>query len=205
IDPALRPSEPRGCQRGISCSWYVYSPLRIKYPTVRGVLLDLWRAARRKHPDDPVAAWGSIMEDPKQRRRIPQARGKGGFRRANWEEVNEIIAAANVYTIKRYGPDRLIGFSPIPAMSMISYASGARFLQLMGGVCLSFYDWYCDLPPASPETWGEQTDVAESADWYRSAFIAVVGSNVLMTRDRKSTRLNSSHVKISYAVFCLKK
>src|SRR5690349_23456947 len=25
------------------------------------------------------------------------------------------------------------------------------------------------------------------------------------TRDRKSTRLNSSHVEISYAVFCLKK
>src|SRR5207302_9833827 len=27
----------------------------------------------------------------------------------------------------------------------------------------------------------------------------------LQMRDRKSTRLNSSHVKISYAVFCLKK
>src|SRR5690606_41819427 len=27
----------------------------------------------------------------------------------------------------------------------------------------------------------------------------------LLRRDRKSTRLNSSHVKISYAVFCLKK
>src|SRR5690606_41591185 len=27
----------------------------------------------------------------------------------------------------------------------------------------------------------------------------------LQQRDRKSTRLNSSHVKISYAVFCLKK
>src|SRR5436309_5048593 len=26
-----------------------------------------------------------------------------------------------------------------------------------------------------------------------------------LARDRKSTRLNSSHVKISYAVFCLKK
>src|SRR5690606_40551154 len=26
-----------------------------------------------------------------------------------------------------------------------------------------------------------------------------------LTKDRKSTRLNSSHVKISYAVFCLKK
>src|SRR5690625_5691324 len=27
----------------------------------------------------------------------------------------------------------------------------------------------------------------------------------VLTRDRKSTRLNSSHVAISYAVFCLKK
>src|SRR5690554_7615080 len=27
----------------------------------------------------------------------------------------------------------------------------------------------------------------------------------LLTQDRKSTRLNSSHVRISYAVFCLKK
>src|SRR5690606_41170588 len=30
------------------------------------------------------------------------------------------------------------------------------------------------------------------------------GENLLLL-DRKSTRLNSSHVKISYAVFCLKK
>src|SRR5690606_40087250 len=29
--------------------------------------------------------------------------------------------------------------------------------------------------------------------------------DVRFRRDRKSTRLNSSHVKISYAVFCLKK
>src|SRR5690349_23536960 len=28
---------------------------------------------------------------------------------------------------------------------------------------------------------------------------------LLLRRDRKSTRLNSSHVEISYAVFCLKK
>src|SRR5690606_40920203 len=31
------------------------------------------------------------------------------------------------------------------------------------------------------------------------------GGGVHPVRDRKSTRLNSSHVKISYAVFCLKK
>src|SRR5690554_3194040 len=29
--------------------------------------------------------------------------------------------------------------------------------------------------------------------------------NIHLTKDRKSTRLNSSHVRISYAVFCLKK
>src|SRR5690606_41586038 len=34
---------------------------------------------------------------------------------------------------------------------------------------------------------------------------AVAFSRDLVTEDRKSTRLNSSHVKISYAVFCLKK
>src|SRR5690606_40853626 len=33
----------------------------------------------------------------------------------------------------------------------------------------------------------------------------IQGSRCDCFRDRKSTRLNSSHVKISYAVFCLKK
>ncbi len=182
FDPEIPPYEPRGCQRGISYSWYIYSPLRVKYPLIRGALLDLWRQAKRQHPDDLAAAWKSIVESPESRARYHRARGKGGFRRASWDEAHELIAAANVQTIKRHGPDRIIGFSPIPAMSMISYAAGSRFLQLMGGVCLSFYDWYCDLPPASPEVWGEQTDVAESADWFKSKFIAVVGSNVLMTR-----------------------
>jgi nitrate reductase alpha subunit len=182
IDRQIPPYEPRGCQRGISYSWYLYSPIRVKYPYVRGVLLELWRKARQQHPEDPVAAWESIVTHSESRKQYQQARGKGGFRRSTWAEVNELMAAANLSTIRRFGPDRIAGFSPIPAMSMISYAAGARFCQLMGGVSLSFYDWYCDLPPASPEIWGEQTDVAESADWYHSKFIAVVGSNVLMTR-----------------------
>src|SRR3712207_6887858 len=33
----------------------------------------------------------------------------------------------------------------------------------------------------------------------------VIGEAGLTTADRKSTRLNSSHANISYAVFCLKK
>ena len=179
--PDLPNHEPRGCPRGASYSWYIYSAARLKYPMVRGVLLRLWREARQVH-SDPVDAWASIAGDEEQRRRYQKRRGLGGLVRSTWEEVNEIIAAANIYTIKKWGPDRVIGFSPIPAMSMVSYAAGSRYLSLIGGVCLSFYDWYCDLPPSSPMTWGEQTDVPESADWYNAKFIMMWGSNVPQTR-----------------------
>ena len=181
LENGLPPYEPRGCQRGISYSWYLYSPLRVKYPYLRGALLDLWKQARAQY-EDPVEAWRSLVEDPEKRKRWQRARGKGGFRRGDWDTVLELIAAAAIHTIKKHGPDRIAGFSPIPAMSMISYASGARMLQLMGGISLSFYDWYCDLPSASPETWGEQTDVQESADWYNAKLLAVMGSNLNMTR-----------------------
>jgi len=172
--------EPRGCSRGASYSWYLYSANRVKYPLVRGRLLRRWREARASK--GPVEAWASIVENDASRRDYQKVRGMGGFVRSSWDEVNEIVAAANVYTIKKHGPDRVIGFSPIPAMSMVSYAAGSRYLSLIGGVCMSFYDWYCDLPPSSPQIWGEQTDVPESADWYNSNFIIAWGSNVPQTR-----------------------
>ena len=146
--PDLPNHEPRGCARGASFSWYVYSAQRIKYPMMRGVLAELWRTARKTMK--PIEAWQWIVEDAERSRSYKSQRGLGGFVRSNWEEAYEMVAAANCYTIKKYGPDRIIGFSPIPAMSMVSYASGARYLGLIGGVPLSFYDWYCDLPPASP-------------------------------------------------------
>jgi len=181
FDGTIPNHEPRGCGRGICFSWYLYSPMRVKYPYLRGVLLDLWTEARGRF-EDPVEAWASIVENPQARASYTAKRGMGGLRRGNWETAVEIIAASTVYTTKKYGPDRVIGFTPIPAMSMISYAAGTRFLQLLGGAVLSFYDWYCDLPPASPQVWGEQTDVNESADWYNASYIMVCGSNVPMTR-----------------------
>ena len=181
LEAGLPLYEPRGCPRGIVYSWYIYSPVRIKYPYLRGVLMDFWHEAKAKQ-QDPVEAWASIVEDKEKRRTYQVARGKGGFRRSNWDECLEIIVASLLYTAKKYGPDRVVGFSPIPAMSMLSYAAGSRFLQLFGGALLSFYDLYADFPPASPETWGEKTDVAESADWFNSKYIVVEGSNLSMTR-----------------------
>jgi nitrate reductase alpha subunit len=47
---------------------------------------------------------------------------------------------------------------------------------------MSFYDWYCDLPPASPQTWGEQTDVPESPTGTTALLHHAWGSNVPQTR-----------------------
>lgn len=179
--PDMPEFEPRGCPRGASFSWYEYSPLRVKYPYMRGRLWHMWKEALNEH-GDPIAAWASIVEDPAKSKSYKQARGKGGHVRVSWQEATKLIAAQLIYTIRKYGPDRIAGFTPIPAMSMISYASGARFISLLGGEMLSFYDWYADLPPASPQIWGEQTDVPESSDWYNAGYLIMWGSNVPLTR-----------------------
>ncbi|CAM3160365.1 Nitrate reductase alpha subunit [Nocardioides dubius] len=181
VGPDRPEYEPRGCPRGAAFSWYTYSPTRVRYPYVRGVLLEMYREARARL-GDPVLAWAEITGDPERRRRYQQARGKGGLVRATWDEALEITAAAHVNTIKAYGPDRVAGFSPIPAMSMVSHCVGTRFIQLLGGVMTSFYDWYADLPVASPQVFGDQTDVPESGDWWDATYLMMWGSNVPVTR-----------------------
>ncbi|WP_020667610.1 nitrate reductase subunit alpha [Amycolatopsis nigrescens] len=181
VGPDKPEYEPRGCPRGASFSWYSYSPTRVKFPYARGVLVEMYREAMRRH-GDPVPAWASIMDDPMKRRCYQKARGKGGLVRVSWDEAAEMAAAAHVHAIARYGPDRVAGFSPIPAMSMVSHAIGSRFMALIGAPMLSFYDWYADLPVASPQVFGDQTDVPESADWWDAAYLMMWGSNVPVTR-----------------------
>jgi nitrate reductase alpha subunit len=172
--------EPRGCARGASYSWYLYSANRVKYPMVRGRLLKSWRAARLAY--HPVEAWASIVESDAKRRDYQSVRGLGGFVRSSWDEVNEIVAAANVYTIKKHGPTGSSASRRSRPCRWSATPPAAATSRLIGGVCMSFYDWYCDLPPSSPQVWGEQTDVPESADWYNSTFIIAWGSNVPQTR-----------------------
>jgi nitrate reductase alpha subunit len=119
VGPDSPEYEPRGCPRGASFSWYTYSPSRVRYPYVRESLLQMWREARARL-GDPVLAWAEITGGAERAARYKRARGKGGFVRSDWEEVSELIAAAHVYTIKAYGPDRVVGFSPIPPMSQVS-------------------------------------------------------------------------------------
>ena len=181
VGPGSPEYEPRGCPRGASFSWYTYSPARVRYPYVRGELLDEYRRAKVR-TGNPVEAWAVVVENPDSARRYKSARGRGGFVRAKWDEVLEMMAAAHVHTIDRYGPDRTAGFTVIPAMSMASYAAGSRFYSLIGGTILSFYDWYADLPIASPQVFGDQTDVPESADWWNASYLILWGTNLPITR-----------------------
>jgi nitrate reductase alpha subunit len=182
VGPDSPEYEPRGCPRGAAFSWYTYSPTRVRYPYVRGVLLQMYREAKSQHDGDPVKAWAHIVDNPQRAKAYKAARGKGGLVRATWDEATELVAAAYVHTIQKWGPDRVAGFSPIPAMSMVSHASGARFTSLVGGSMLSFYDWYADLPVASPQVFGDQTDVPESGDWWDAGYLIMWGSNVPVTR-----------------------
>src|SRR5690606_40488021 len=58
--------------------------------------------------------------------------------------------------------------------------------------------------PASPAAAGTSSPSADFA-WATAPPRGGAPSSSPVSADRKSTRLNSSHVKISYAVFCLKK
>src|SRR5688572_31904224 len=49
------------------------------------------------------------------------------------------------------------------------------------------------------------TDIAGSSGWYDGGLVVYSNQLKQSLLDRKSTRLNSSHSQISYAVFCLKK
>ena len=177
VGPDSPEYEPRGCPRGAAFSWYTYSPTRVRYPYVRGVLLELFREAKARHDGDPVEVWTEITGNPGLAGRYQSARGKGGFVRASWDEAVELAAAAHVHTIRTWGPDRIAGFSLSPAMSMVSHAAGAPFHALIGAPMLSFNDWYADLPVAFPQIFGDQTDVPESGDRWDASYLVLWGSS----------------------------
>ena len=53
---------------------------------------------------------------------------------------------------------------------------------MIGGTILSFYDWYADMPVASPQVFGDQTDVPESATGGTPRYLMIWGTNLPITR-----------------------
>lgn len=146
---------------------------------LRGQLARLWRDARQKM--DPISAREYISQTSELASSYKKRRGLGGFVRSTRREVNELVAAANNFTIKNMVPTVLLDFL-LFRLCRWSATLPDLVIFLLLGCSAIFYDWYCDLPPASPQVWGEQTDVPESADWYNSTYLLVWGSNIPMTR-----------------------
>jgi nitrate reductase alpha subunit len=115
-----------------------------------------------------VAAWESIVDDDEKRRRFHQDRGKGGFVRGFLGPGRHDCCRRLIHTIKRLRPGPDLRVHPDPGHVDGMLRLGFTFSVADRRSMISFYDWYCDLPPASPQIWGEQTDVPESADWYES-------------------------------------
>jgi complex iron-sulfur molybdoenzyme family reductase subunit alpha len=185
-DRVVRSTHSANCTG--SCSWKVYVKDGIMlreeqagdYPRINQELPDYNPRGCQKGACFVEYVYGA------QRLKYPLIRtgerGEGKWRRATWDEALGYIAEKLVDNIYQHGPDTNTFFSCIPAMSPVSFAAGTRLAHYLGGVVCSFYDWYCDLPPGEPITWGVQTESCECADWFNSKFIVLWGSNINETR-----------------------
>src|SRR5690606_39881343 len=93
-------------------------------------------------------------------------------------------------------------------MTSLHFRRRLRTADLPGLCTLSLHDAFRSLAPNHPLIVRHPLTIAlEIADGagYVSRATHPTGGSGHSPLDRKSTRLNSSHVKISYAVFCLKK
>src|SRR3712207_6944341 len=78
-----------------------------------------------------------------------------------------------------------------PRSTLFPYTTLFRSFDLM-----QFHTWEDGW--LDDERWARKVDDLRAQGLFRAIGISI-------NRDRKSTRLNSSHANISYAVFCLKK
>ena len=185
-DKVVRSTHSANCTG--SCSWKVYvrngvmvrEEQAADYPRISADLPDYNPRGCQKG-----GCFTEYVYSP-QRLRYPLIRtgerGEGKWRRATWDEALTLVAEKLLDNIYNYGPDTNSFFSVIPAMSPVSFCAGSRLAHYIGGVFLSFYDWYCDLPPGEPLTWGVQTEACECADWFNSKYIVLWGSNISQTR-----------------------
>ncbi len=187
-DRVVRSSCAGNCTQ--ACGWYAY---------VRGDTIIGLKQAADYHVYDPVAgnaynprgclrgaSYIRYIYGPMRvlhpYKRVGK-RGEGKFKRITWDEALREIAGKMLDIIQEDGGESIVFFSPIPAFNYVSAGSGYRLANLLGASGpLSFYDWYCDLPPGEPITWGTQTEEGEEWDWSNAKLIILWGSNVAESR-----------------------
>ena len=183
VGPDSPEYEPRGCPRGAAFSWYTYSPTRVRYPYVRGVLLQMFREAKAQHDGDPVRAWEHIVENPLRAKAYKSARGKGGLVRATWEEASR--------DRRRRARPHDQEVRPRPGRRLLAHPGDVDGLaRLRRPVREPHRRLDAELlrlvrrPARSPrpQVFGDQTDVPESGDWWNAGYLIMWGSNLPVTR-----------------------
>ena len=172
--------EPRGCPGWARPLLVHLLPTRVRYPYVRGVLLEMYRAAKAEHPD-PVDAWASIVTDPEKARAYKSVRGKEAWSGRRGPRSRNSSPRHTSTRSRRMAPTGSPA-SPHPRDVPGLLCLRRPLNELIGAPMLSFYDWYADLPNASPQMFGDQTDVPESGDWWDAGYLIMWGSNVPLTR-----------------------
>jgi nitrate reductase alpha subunit len=107
--PDLPNHEPRGCSRGASYSWYIYSANRLKYPMVRKRLLNLWRR-KAQNGGDPVKGWAAIQNDPVLRAEYQKCAAAAGLCVPDGMRQTRLLPLPTSIRLKSMGRTGLSGF-----------------------------------------------------------------------------------------------
>src|SRR5690606_40724689 len=96
------------------------------------------------------------------------------------------------------------------SMTCHTPSAASLFLIATATTAISSLSLHDALPISSSGSPSWRCSPLSSSCWWTGRRVPHCPGNdlspaLLCSKDRKSTRLNSSHVKISYAVFCLKK
>ncbi len=109
-------------------------------------------------------------------------RGEGKFRAVSWDEALDYVADKLTEIMKKYGPESIALSIQVPGTGYVHKGAAIRLASMFGWSVLHGYTMNGDLPAFWSQTFGVQTEELESLEWTNSKYIAVFGSNLLVTR-----------------------
>lgn len=109
-------------------------------------------------------------------------RGEGKFRVATWDEALDYVSDKLIDVMKNYGPDSVAISVQVPGTGYVNKGAMIRLASMFGWSALHGYPMNGDLPAFWPMTFGVQSEEFESLEWTNSKYIAIFGSNIMVTR-----------------------
>ncbi|MGI9862244.1 molybdopterin-dependent oxidoreductase [Moorella naiadis] len=109
-------------------------------------------------------------------------RGKGDFKEVSWEEALDYTAGRLKEIAARYGPESIGFIFQVGGTGHVQKGAWIALSTLVGWSLIHPYDQNGDLPMFWPMTFGVQSEELEPLEWLNSRYIAIFGSNVLVTR-----------------------